>query len=146
MGRVFKPEYTVTLKDGTVDHRRSDWYHVEFTNALGRTRRRKAAKTRGLAEEILRKHEDDTTKERHGLPTQNAGEIPASDLRDRYLLYLEPRVDMYSAAHALPGTSVTCRTRGLTTPPDTRAILSIRATRSSGNWLSCVSMIDWPRC
>ncbi len=48
MGRVFKPEYTVTLKDGTTERRKTSWYHVEFTDGRGRTTHRKALLRHGV--------------------------------------------------------------------------------------------------
>jgi hypothetical protein len=92
MGRVFRPEYTLRHPDGTTERRRTAWYHVEYLDATGRTRRRKAAPTHELAKEILRKRQEDVAKERQGIPTQNAGDLALEGLKDRYLASQKARV------------------------------------------------------
>ncbi len=92
MGRVYKPEYTVTLKDGTTERRKTAWYHVEYTDARGKTRHRKASPTHDLAKEILRKLEEEAGQERHGLPTGNSWDLALEDLKTRYLSFQASRV------------------------------------------------------
>jgi len=92
MGRVFKPKYPVKQADGTVKTRRTDWYHIEYTDALGKTRHKRAAPTYDLAKEVLRKAEEEVAKQKAGLPTHNIGEIVLSDLVNRYLEYQKGRV------------------------------------------------------
>ena len=81
MGRIFRPSYSVKRPDGSTERRRTSWYHVEWTDGRGRTRRKKAASSTELAREILRKAEEEVSAERWGLPTQKAREIRLDVLR-----------------------------------------------------------------
>ena len=92
MGRVYRPEYNYKRPDGSREHRQLAWYYVEYRDALGKTRRRKAAPTLGLAREILRRQEDEVAKEKAGLPVQDASRVRLLDLSARYLAFQKSRV------------------------------------------------------
>ncbi|HLX68477.1 MAG TPA: tyrosine-type recombinase/integrase [Verrucomicrobiae bacterium] len=71
-------------------------YHLEYTDAQGRTRRRKAGLTAAAAKDALRQAEANVLAEKNGVPTQRADEIRMSDLLEAYIKALRPRV---SASH-----------------------------------------------
>jgi len=91
MGRVFKPRYRYTKTDGTlVDKQTSAWY-VEYSDATGRTVRRKAGLSREQAQDALRKAESDVLAEKNGLPVQRIRDIALSDLAKQFFTHLKPR-------------------------------------------------------
>ncbi len=92
MGRIYKPRYSMTLADGQRVTRTVKWWHIEYSDASGCTKRRKAAPTKVLAREILARAEAEVAKHRAGLPAQDAAEMLLSDLRDRYLTSQHSRV------------------------------------------------------
>ncbi len=92
MGRVFKPQYKATLPDGTAEIRVMKHWYIEYWDASGRQRRKKASLTKGQADEILRKVESDVSNQKNGLPTQNLGEIRLEDLKQKYLASIQGRV------------------------------------------------------
>lgn len=92
MGRIYKPRYSMTLASGQRVTRTVKWWHIEYADAAGRTRRRKVAPSKVLAREILARAEAEVAKQRAGLPAQDAAEMILSDLKDRYLTSQQGRV------------------------------------------------------
>ena len=82
----------MTLADGQRVTRTVKWWYVEYTDAAGKTRRRKAAPTQALAREILARTEAEVAKEKAGLPAQSAAEMALADLTERYLRSQASRV------------------------------------------------------
>ncbi len=105
MGRTFRPSYKAKKPDGTFEIREMAWWYIEYKDASGRVLRRKAAPSKSVPEEILRKVETDVAKEKVGLPTQNLGEIRLADLRDRYLAAQKGRInpDFWGSLHSRIG-------------------------------------------
>ncbi len=85
MGRVFHPTYTKKDSTGeTVTKTAKAWY-IEYTDAAGRTRRKKAGASKEAAQDVLRKAEADVVAQKYGFPTERASEILCLSLAEEYL-------------------------------------------------------------
>ena len=131
MGRVFKAYYT---KPGVVDAAGkparfvTKGFSIEYTDAAGRTLRRKGGKNEADAKDALRKAEADVLRERNGLPTQKSGEIACTDLLARYITSLKCRA---TAAH--------CR------DTEARLVALLSAVRAFRVKLACIRWACWGR-
>lgn len=155
MGRIYKPQYSMTLASGQRVTRTVKWWHIEYTDASGRTRRRKAAPTQALAREILIQAEAEVAKAKAGLPAQSALDSSAELIAKRYLDSLKTRAcadHLASVAWRLraimTGTRAV-RLRDLT-PERVEAFLaemedgSVRAPRTLNTYLQAVrGMFNW---
>lgn len=89
MGRVFRPTY----KDRHgVTKRVANWY-VEYTDAAGKTRRRRVGKDKRLAEQVLARDLAGVDRVRAGFPADPtpAAAHAVATLRDEYLAVLAAR-------------------------------------------------------
>jgi integrase len=93
MGRVYKPTYTVKGPNGERITKTSEHYHIEFTDAGGRTVHRKAGKF-AAAKDALTKAEAEVLAEKNGLPTRSAKNITMKELCTNYLSSLKSRVSV----------------------------------------------------
>lgn len=100
MGRVYRAYYTkkdtfeqdddnqfVLNESGQPKLKRffTKGFSIEYTNAKGKTVRRKAGLSREAAKDALRKAESDVLAERNGLPTRRTSEILLEKLVEEYL-------------------------------------------------------------
>ncbi|MCY3019511.1 MAG: tyrosine-type recombinase/integrase [Planctomycetota bacterium] len=93
MGRVFRPVYYVRDPEtGQQVQKQSKYLHIEWTDAYGRTRHRKAGLKEAVARNALRKAEAEVLDEKNGLPSRAAGDIPCQELREKYLTAQKARV------------------------------------------------------
>jgi len=92
MGRVFKPSYTVKGSNGDKVKKVTEAWYIEFTDAQGRTVRRKAGLSKEQAKDALRKAEAEVLDEKNGLPTRRIADIPCAELAEEYLTDQERRV------------------------------------------------------
>jgi len=92
MGRVFKRKYKVKGPDGQpVEQLTRAWY-IEYTDARGRTRRRKIGPNKDQARQALMKMEVAVAGEKAGLPGVSAREIRLDKLLADYLRERERHV------------------------------------------------------
>jgi len=91
MGRTFRPTFTKLDQNGQRVKQTSQSWGYEFTSASGRTVRRSGFSTQAQAKDALRKAETEALAEKHGLPSQRAGEVRLADLCESYLADLTRR-------------------------------------------------------
>ena len=99
MGRVFRSYYTksgVFGDDGKPKRFYSKSWTIEFTDAYGKTVRRKAGTTERQAKRALAKAETEAMDERHGMGARGMANVPCAQLVEKYLIAQKPHV---SAKH-----------------------------------------------
>ena len=93
MGRVYHPSYTMKAPDGQRVEKTVEAWYIEYTDARGKTVRRKAGLTRKAAEDALRKAEGDVLAEKNGLPVQRLADMSCARLVEEYLAEQARRVN-----------------------------------------------------
>jgi len=91
MARVYKATYTAPGPDGTRITKEAPGWYIEFTDAAGRTVRRKGGLTETAAKDALRQAEGEVLREKNGLPTRRAGDLTCLELLERYMQSLRGR-------------------------------------------------------
>jgi len=96
MGRVYRAWYTkkdanqqtIMANNGRPKRFYPEGWTLEYTDALGKTIRRKGGTTESQAKDALKKAESNVLSDKHELPTQKASELLCKDLQQRYLAAL----------------------------------------------------------